>query len=350
VRPVRPSLFGERPPPPVRCHPGACLRHPLAGASVENHTRGAPAHLTQRRRPVSHPRRVVPGETYLITRRCYQRTCRLRPSAETNRIFLYCLAHAANRTGVAVHAVCVLSNHHHLVVTDIRGVLPDFLRELHRLTAKAMNASQGQWENLWAAEPCNAVRLVTDEDVEDKIAYVVTNPVAAGLVKQPEQWPGVLAWGEKSICVARPASYFLQEGTCPPEQTLRIERPRTLDGRPGVPREWRDRVARAIALKVAAAHRALHQAGREFLGRASVLGVSFVQRARAYEARFGVIPTFAAKARAVRDALRRVERYFRVRYRKALEQWRDGVREVEFPPGTWGMVVLHAAAVARAVA
>ena len=86
-----------------------------------------------------------------------------------------------------------MSNHHHLVVTDVRGVLPDFLREFHRLTAKAMNASQGQWENLWAAEPCNLVRLVTDQDIEDKIAYVVANPVAAELVKQPEHWPGVLA-------------------------------------------------------------------------------------------------------------------------------------------------------------
>jgi putative transposase len=140
---------------------------------------------------MAHPRRVVPGETYLITRRCYQRTFRLRPCAETNRIFLYCLAFAAQRTGVVLHAVCVMSNHHHLVVTDVRGVLPEFLRELHRLTAKAINASQGQWENLWAAEPCNAVRLVTDGDVEDKIAYVVANPVAAGLVAQPEQWPGV---------------------------------------------------------------------------------------------------------------------------------------------------------------
>jgi REP element-mobilizing transposase RayT len=155
---------------------------------------------------VSHPRRIIPGETYLITRRCSQRTFRLRPSAETNRIFLYCMAFAAERTGVALHAACVMSNHHHLVVTDTRGVLPDFLRELHRLTAKAMNASQGQWENLWAADPCNVVRLVTDEDVEDKIAYVVANPVTAGLVKQPEQWPGVVIWGTRSQRVARPKS------------------------------------------------------------------------------------------------------------------------------------------------
>jgi len=41
-------------------------------------------------RIVAHPRRILPGETYLITRRCYQRTFRLRRCAETNRI-LYSL-------------------------------------------------------------------------------------------------------------------------------------------------------------------------------------------------------------------------------------------------------------------
>ncbi len=49
------------------------------------------------------------------------------------------------------------------------------------------------------------------------------------------------------------------------------------------------------------AHRALREAGRVFFGRDAVLAVSFVQRARSYEVRFGVIPTFAAKARAVRE-------------------------------------------------
>jgi REP element-mobilizing transposase RayT len=289
----------------------------------------------------------VPGETYLVTRRCYQRTFRLRPSAETNRIFLYCLAFAAQRTGVVLHAACVMSNHHHLVVTDARGVLPDFLREFHRLTAKAMNASQGQWENLWAAEPCSVVRLVTDRDVEDKIAYVVANPVAAGLVKQPEQWPGVLAWGESLQRVVRPASYFREDGTCPDALVLLFERPQSLDGRPAGQREWRERAARTIASKVAEAHRKLSDAGRAFLGRAAVLAVSFIQRARTYEERFGVIPTFAAKAQSVRDALGRVERYFRSRYRKALAQWRAGVRDVAFPAGTWWMVVVHGAVVVR---
>ncbi len=285
--------------------------------------------LVAQGRGMAHPRRVVAGETYLLTRRCYQRTFRLRPCAETNRIFLYCLAFAAQRTGVVIHAACVMSNHHHLVVTDTCGVLSEFLRELHRLTAKAINASQGQWENLWAAEPCNAVRLVTEADVEDKIAYVVANPVAAGLVEQPEHWPGVLLWGDRSIRVARPEVYFRESGTCPPELELRIQRPGPMDG---------------------GADSTLREAGRGFLGRAAVLASSFAQRARAYEERFGVIPTFAAKLRAVREALRRVARSFRRQYRQAFERWRRGERDVAFPVGTWGMVVVHGAVVGAAAA
>ena len=255
---------------------------------------------------MSHPRRVVPGETYLVTRRCYQRTFRLRPSTETNGIFLYCLAFAADRTGVQVHAACVMSNHHHLVVTDVHGVLPIFLRELHRLTAKAMNASQGQWENLWAAEPCNVVRLVTDEDVDDKIAYVVANPVAAGLVRRPQDWPGLLVWGERELRAQRPSAYFLEEGTCAREIVLHIERPAVRDGVSVPACEWRERVARGISTKVAAAHRKVMDAGRVFLGRAAVLASSFIRRAQSYETRFGVIPTFAARSHAIRTCLRRV--------------------------------------------
>jgi putative transposase len=290
---------------------------------------------------MAHPRRIVPGETYLITRRCYQRTLRLRPCTQTNRIFTYCLALAMQKTGVVLHAACVMSNHHHLVVTDPRGLLPDFLRELHRLTAKAMNAMQGESENLWAAEPCNVVRLTTDDDVEEKIGYVIANPVAAGLVKHPDQWPGFVAWGERSIRAERPAPYFRENGACPDFLVLELTKP--------VPRpvpsrregEWRDRIGRAIAEAVAKAHQALEQTGRAFLGRGAVLASSFTRRALSYEERRGVVPTLAARQCSVRERLIRIERRFRALYRRALEQWRAGIRDVVFPFGTWAMRVFH---------
>jgi REP element-mobilizing transposase RayT len=299
---------------------------------------------------VAHPRRVVPGETYLVTRRCSQRAFRLRPCAETNRIFMYCIALAMQKTGVRLHAACVMANHHHLVVTDTKGVLPEFLRELHRLTAKAINASQGQWENLWAAEPCNVVRLVTDDDVEDKVAYVIANPVTAGLVRQPDQWPGFVKWGEDEIRVDRPASYFREDGDCPDVLTLKITRPVPRDVPSGQPGSWRERIGSLVAGYVEKAHREMRRAGRVFLGRKAVLAGSCIRRTLSYEPRFGTIPTFAAKVREVRERLRTIERVFRARYRHALDDWRKGMRHVVFPFGTWGMRVAHAALVEDPVA
>ncbi|HEY2513246.1 MAG TPA: transposase [Polyangiaceae bacterium] len=294
---------------------------------------------------MAHPRRILPSQTYLVTRRCYQRTFRLRPSAQTNLIFMYCLALAVQKTGVVVHAACVMSNHHHLVVTDERGLLPDFLRELHRLTAKAMNASQGQWENLWSAEHCSAVRLTTDDDVIDKIAYVAANPVAAGLVEQPEKWPGFIAWGKRNIRVERPAAYFSEEGVCASALHLEVTPPTPRDGVIQTAREWAARVGRSIEEKVREAHARLRKEGRRFLGRNGVLAASFIQRAQSREEKRGTIPTFAARLREIRDGLRRVERHFRARYRAALDRWRGGDRAVAFPLGTWGMRVFHAVAV-----
>jgi putative transposase len=287
---------------------------------------------------VSSPRRVVPGATYLVTRRCYQRTFRLRPAAETTHILAYCLAFALEKTGVELHAACFMSNHHHLVVTDPRGELPDFLRELHRLTAKAMNASQGQWENLWSAEPCSAVRLADDEDVVDKIAYVAVNPVAAGLVAKPEEWPGLSLWTEGAVTLARPEAYFRNGGECPRTVSLRVVSPRVRqsDGCPG-------RVQSAIASKVAQAHHKVRAAGRVFVGRASVLAQSFVKRAKSFEPKRVTVPTVAAKNPRARKALLAIQKAFRIAYRQALGAWKAGARDSVFPFGTWWMRVHHRA-------
>jgi putative transposase len=72
------------------------------------------------------PRQILAGATYLVTRRCSQRLFLLKPSRLTNSVFLYLLAVAARRFGIAVHAYCVLSNHFHLVLTDPAARLPAF--------------------------------------------------------------------------------------------------------------------------------------------------------------------------------------------------------------------------------
>ena len=140
---------------------------------------------------MSLPRRIVPGASYLVTRRCSERRFFLRPSAQVNAIFEYLLAVVAERYGVRVHAYCVLSNHVHLVVTDPLGRLPDFQRDLAGLLARAVNASLGRWETFWAPHTFSAVALGSPEDVVSKAGYTLANPVAAGLVPAGRLWPGL---------------------------------------------------------------------------------------------------------------------------------------------------------------
>ena len=295
---------------------------------------------------MAQPRLVVPGTRYMITRRCYQRTFRLRPSEKTNQTFLYCLAWAAAKTGVLIHAVCVMSNHHHIVLTDVRGMLPDFLRELHRTVAKALNAAQGEWENLWSAESYHSLELGADEDVIDKIAYVAANPTEAGLVESPEEWPGVmlLPGAEvRSVEIKRPATYFTNSRVFPETVTLRVS---PVAARVQTGAEVFQRVTGAVQQAVARARNAILAGGRRFLGRAGVLSYSFRKRAESFEPRRGPIPKVRARNRSLLRAMLARYSVFWVEYRGALMAWRGGDRGVVFPYGTWGMRLYHGACVA----
>ena len=57
------------------------------------------------------PRRIVPGTTYLLTRRCTQRRFMLVPRGIVPKLFGYCVGLAAERHGILVHAITCMSNH-----------------------------------------------------------------------------------------------------------------------------------------------------------------------------------------------------------------------------------------------
>jgi REP element-mobilizing transposase RayT len=278
----------------------------------------------------------------MLTRRCYQRTLQLEPSDATNEIFRYCLADAAAKTGVLVHAVCVMSNHLHLVVTDVEGRLPEFTRELHRQTAKAINACQGLRENLWSVDRCHHLELADELAVIRQIAYVATNPTEAGLVEMPEQWPGVWYVPGDEVHVERvrrPKSYFGERSSAPAEIELRIAPP------PGMT-DVAVRVAAAIHERLSAAWAKLREAGWQFLGRAAILAAPRGGRATSVEEPGQFVPQFAATCPLARSSLIAARRAFRCAYRDALDRWREGAREVLFPLGTWWMRVFHGAVVA----
>jgi REP element-mobilizing transposase RayT len=287
------------------------------------------------------PRQVLPGTTYLVTRRCAQRQFLLRPSPVTNGVFLYVLAVAARRFGVRVHAYCVLSNHFHLVVTDPEARLPAFEQYLDSLVARALNASLGRWESFWAPSSYSAVALQGPDDIIDKAAYVLANPVAAGLVPRGRDWPGL--WsdprgvGRGLIQVERPAVFFRTVGEMPETISLELTPPPGFEA----PQDFQSQLASALAVREQQAALELSSGGRAFLGQKRVLA----QNPRAHpppgEPRRKLKPRVAG-----RDKWKRIEALCRLRdfllaYREAWAALKAGARDALFPAGTYWLRLAH---------
>jgi putative transposase len=295
---------------------------------------------------VTAPRQVLPGTTYLVTRRCSERRLFLRPSPVTDGIFLYVLAVAAHRYRILVHAFCVLSNHYHLLVTDPDAQLPAFMQYLDGLVARAMNASLGRWEGFWSSEASySAVSHGSAEDVVRKTAYVLANPVAAGLVREGREWPGLWTAPQRLGCVTllarRPETFFRANGDMPESAELALTVP------PGFAsaQEFQARVAEALDDLEAECRRKLGPA-RSFLGRARVLAQKPFTRPAPGELRRKLNPRVAARDKWKRiEALSRLAGFLRA-YRDAWTARREGRRNVVFPAGTYLLRVEHGVACA----
>ncbi len=143
------------------------------------------------------PRRVLPNRTYLITRRCSERRFFLRPDPQVTSIFEYLLALACERHGVEVHGFVCMSNHYHLVVTDPEARLPEFQQYLNGLLARAVNCARGRWEAFWNRDSYNAVELLDDTVVLEKLAYTLLTPCALGWSGARVRGAGPPARGKK---------------------------------------------------------------------------------------------------------------------------------------------------------
>ncbi|GEJ58058.1 transposase [Anaeromyxobacter diazotrophicus] len=287
------------------------------------------------------PRQVLPGTTYLVTRRCAQRQFLLRPSRTINAIFLYVLAVAAERFGVQIHAFCVLSNHFHLVLTDPLARLPAFEQFLDSLVARAINSHLGRWEAFWAPSSYSAVALTSPADIVEKTAYVLANPVAAGLVGRGRDWPGLWSGpehiGGAPLRAPRPDTFFSATGSMPAAAELALSSPPGFDSH----ETFREQVSTALAALEHRARRATEGARRTFVGVARVLAQKPWNRPVRAEPRRNLNPRVAAH-----DKWKRIETLMRLaafvaRYRAAWQARRAGDGSAVFPPGTYLLRIAH---------
>src|SRR5919197_1885348 len=106
---------------------------------------------------------------------------------DDRRHFLSLLAYVARSHLWDIHAFCLMGNHYHLVVEATLEDLSDGLRLLNGAYAREFNARHGRRGHLWGdrywSEP-----IEDDAQLAATIAYVLENPVRAGLCDGPDDW------------------------------------------------------------------------------------------------------------------------------------------------------------------
>jgi REP element-mobilizing transposase RayT len=302
-----------------------------------------PRHLA-----MTAPRQILPGTTYLVTRRCSQRQFLLRPSKLTNELFGYLLAVAAQRFRIDIHAFCVMSNHVHLILTDPAAQLPAFSQYLDSLVGRSVNAALGREESFWGPASYSAVSLVSPSDVVDKAAYVLANPVAAGLVRRGRHWPGLWSApdqiGAAELGFERPAHFFRANGVMPERATLALVAP------PAFPSasEFRRALSTALLSLEDALAAERHSKGGGFIGATRVLAQRPTARPLSSEPGGTLNPRVACRDKWKRiEALGRLAEFLRS-YREAWRAWRSGAPSVVFPAGTYQIRITHDIACAAA--
>ncbi len=281
------------------------------------------------------PRIVRPGDYLLITARTVVGTFLLKPAPEISRAIEFLVAHYANQFNMELAAVCVMSNHFHWVVKDLEGNSSAFMQMLHRQIALLIKREYN-WSGSVLEKGTNSVRLLDEEAVFNKIAYVIANPVEAGAVRDPRSWPGLVTslddFGEERE-LTRPE---VLNGLFPDKATLRM----TLPGEASTAKEKLRRIlTRRTASAVARR--------KKFVGRAKCLTTHHTFRppkdspwARGMPV-FRRPPRFAATGKQARQRALLERKVFLKVYYAALKAWKAGRRGVSFPPGTAKMLWLH---------
>ncbi len=291
---------------------------------------------------MSQPRPVEPGTKYLLTRRCTHRQFLLRPGNDINQVFRYCLGCASKQYHVKIHAVVVMSNHFHIVATDVDGVLPDFMTLLNGNLARSLNSFYQRSENFWEPKKYSRPMLPSNEAVLEKMVYTLTNPVAAGLVSSGTEWPGVISDtlrdGPQRITVKKPDFFFRKQedgGELPDEVELVIERPSGFDDLDD--KAFGEALQKAVDATEKGHGAKLKAKGRKFLGAKRVRAQSPKDFPKTHEPRGNIDPIVATRNPKLRVEALAAYRRFLGEYAVALAAYRAGDHDVIFPAGTYWM-------------
>ena len=119
------------------------------------------------------------------------------------------LAEVVERYNWICHAFCLMTNHYHLVIETVEGNLSQGMRQLNGVYTQASNRRHSGLGHLFQGR-FKGILVDKDAYLLELSRYVVLNPVRAGMVDMPAQWP----W----------SSYGAMTGEAPVPKWLAVDR------------------------------------------------------------------------------------------------------------------------------
>lgn len=137
---------------------------------------------------MSRPIRIeFSGALYHVTARGNRREAIYVDDADRER-FLTVLSEVVSVFNWVCHAWCLMTNHYHLLVETPDGNLSKGMRQLNGVYTQASNRRHGRVGHLFQGR-YKAILVDSDSYLLELARYVVLNPIRAGMVENPGDWP-----------------------------------------------------------------------------------------------------------------------------------------------------------------
>ena len=134
------------------------------------------------------PRLTLPGYPHHVIQRGNNRQP-IFASVADHQVLLDLLDENAKKFNVALHAYVLMSNHFHLLATPATtDGLPQMMQAVGRRYVRYFNDSQKRTGTLWEGR-YKSTLIQTDRYLLACMAYMDLNPVRAGLVPGPQDYP-----------------------------------------------------------------------------------------------------------------------------------------------------------------
>jgi REP element-mobilizing transposase RayT len=129
------------------------------------------------------------GALYHVTVRGNERRSIFLGDEDSGRVvFLDVLGATCERFNWALHAYCLMTNHYHLLVETPDANLSKGMRQLNGVFTQFVNRTHPRVGHLFQGR-FKAILVERERYLLELCRYVVLNPVRAGVVAAPGDWP-----------------------------------------------------------------------------------------------------------------------------------------------------------------